>query len=53
MKARELRRDLDDGLPIAPSSYTVAQAVEDWLRSGLRGRARGTVTKNTILATVT
>jgi len=29
-----------DGLPVEPASYTVAEAVEDWLKSGLRSRSR-------------
>ncbi|MEQ7008713.1 site-specific integrase [Actinopolymorpha sp. B17G11] len=49
-KLRELRRTVEDGLPIEPQSYTVSDAVEDWLRSGLRGRSDGTIEKNTIWA---
>jgi integrase len=49
-KLRELRRTIEDGLPIEPVSYTVAEAVEDWLRSGLRARSNGTIEKNTIWA---
>jgi hypothetical protein len=30
-KLKEVLRDYEDGLAIAPSDYTVAQAVNDWL----------------------
>ncbi len=49
-KLKELLRDHDDGLPIAPHSYTLAQAVEDYLRYGLSGRDPQTVETQTILA---
>jgi integrase len=42
-------RDHEDGLAIAPSDYTVADAVKDWLTYGLTGRDRGTATANRIL----
>lgn len=48
-KLKEVLRDYDDGLAIAPGGYTVAQAVNDWLAHGLSGRAKGTVTTCTIL----
>ncbi len=37
-KLKEVLRDYDDGLAIAPSDYTVADAVNDWLAYGLSGR---------------
>lgn len=49
-KLRQLVRDYEDGLAIAPHGYTVAQAVEDWLQYGLSGKAVATLQKNTILA---
>jgi integrase len=42
-KLIEILRDYHDGLAIAPSDYTVAQAVEDWLAYGLSGRDIATV----------
>ena len=48
-KLKEVLRDYEDGLAIAPEGYTVAAAVTDWLVHGLNGRDRGTVTKCTIL----
>jgi integrase len=49
-KLKEIIRDYEDGLAIAPHNYTVADAVRDWLRYGLSGRSRATVEKCTILA---
>ncbi|MCI2239539.1 site-specific integrase [Paenibacillus sp. TRM 82003] len=49
-KLKEVLRDHDDGLTIAPTNYTVAQAVEDWLTYGLHGRSETTVVTNQILA---
>ena len=49
-KLKEMLRDLDDGLGIAPHGYTVGQAVQDWLEYGLAARDSATVTKLTILA---
>ena len=34
-KLKEMVRDIDDGLSIAPHNYTVADAVENWLDFGL------------------
>jgi integrase len=48
-KLRQVLRDHEDGLAIAPDDYTVAAAVTDWLAHGLNGRDRGTVTTCTIL----
>jgi integrase len=36
-KLRELRKELENGAK-APANYTVAQAVNDWLSQGLKGR---------------
>jgi integrase len=49
-KLKEIIRDYEDGLAIAPHNYTVADAARDWLRYGLSGRSRATVEKCTILA---
>jgi integrase len=42
-KLKEVLRDHEDGLAIAPTGYTVAQAVNDWLTYGLTGRNKSTV----------
>ena len=40
-KLREVLRDYEDGLAIAPDGYTVANAVNEWLQFGVhRGGAR-------------
>lgn len=49
-KLTEVLRDYEDGLAIAPSSYTVANAVTDWLSYGLNGRDQATLTTCTVLA---
>lgn len=49
-KLKEIIRDYEDGLAIAPHNYTVTDAVRDWLSYGLSGRSRATVEKCTILA---
>jgi integrase len=43
-------RDLDDGLPIAANSYSLAEAVRAWLAHGPRGRDTDTVANYTCLA---
>jgi integrase len=48
-KLRQVIRDHEDGLAIAPGNVTVAQAVTDWLAYGLNGRSEKTVTKCTQL----
>ncbi|MGI5161971.1 tyrosine-type recombinase/integrase [Microbispora sp. CA-102843] len=48
-KLKEILRDYEDGLAIAPADYTVERAVNDWLVYGLNGRDKGTVTACTIL----
>lgn len=42
-RLKELVRDHDDGVLIAAQSYTVQQAVQDWLDHGLGGRDPSTV----------
>ncbi|MBF8185684.1 Arm DNA-binding domain-containing protein [Nonomuraea sp. K274] len=42
-KLKEIIRDYEDGLTIAPSDYTVANAVTYWLDHGLKGRDPKTV----------
>ncbi|GAA4562206.1 tyrosine-type recombinase/integrase [Planotetraspora kaengkrachanensis] len=49
-KLKEIIRDYEDGLAIAPADYTVERAVNDWLAYGLSGRDKGTVTACTILS---
>jgi integrase len=49
-KLKEIIRDYEDGLAIAPHNYTVADAVREWLQYGLSGRSQKTVEKCTILA---
>lgn len=49
-KLKEMVRDLDDGLPVAASGYTVADAVNAWLAYGLRGRGKATIANYTCLA---
>jgi integrase len=49
-KLKEIIRDYEDGLAIAPHNYTVADAVREWLQYGLSGRSPKTIEKCTILA---
>lgn len=49
-KLREIVRDYEDGVTIAPHGYTVREAVQDWLTYGLNGRDPSTVTKEMHLA---
>lgn len=49
-KLKEILRDYEDGLAIAPADYTVERAVNDWLAYGLNGRDKGTVAACTILS---
>ncbi|MGW1076551.1 site-specific integrase [Streptomyces sp. NPDC002537] len=42
-KLKEVLRDHEDGLAIAPSGYTVKNAVDDWLEYGLAGRDKATL----------
>ena len=48
-KLKQVLRDYEDGLAIAPTGYTVAQAVTDWLTHGLNGRDQSTITTCTTL----
>ncbi|WP_405620050.1 tyrosine recombinase XerC [Streptomyces sp. NBC_01508] len=48
-KLKEVMRDHEDGLAIAPASYTVAHAVNDWLAYGLAGLDEETMNKYTSL----
>ncbi len=48
-KLKEVLRDHEDGLAIASSNFTLADAVNDWLAYGLSGRAQNTIEKYTIL----
>jgi hypothetical protein len=49
-KLKEMIRDLDDGLPIAPENYYVRDAVQAWFAFGLNGRDQATVTNYRCLA---
>jgi integrase len=49
-RLKEIIRDYEDGLAIAPHNYTVAHAVNDWLTYGLSGRSGNTVENQRILA---
>lgn len=49
-KLKEMIRDLDDGLGVAPHGYTVGDAVRDWLSFGQGKREKGTVAWITNLA---
>lgn len=49
-KLKEVLRDYEDGLAIAPTGYTVKDAVTDWLTYGLAGLDPGTVETCTILS---
>lgn len=42
-KLKELLRDHDDGVAATPSSYTVTDAVRDWLAYGLADRSAATI----------
>lgn len=47
---KEVLRDFEDGLAIAPTNYTVANAVNDWLMYGLAGRDKATLDACTSLS---
>ncbi|MEV6464595.1 site-specific integrase [Kitasatospora sp. NPDC051702] len=49
-KLKEILRDHEDGLAIAPTGYTVENAVNDWLAYGLAGRDEETLKTLTILS---
>jgi hypothetical protein len=45
-KLEALHADLSAGIAVPDGRYTVGQAIEDWLRDGLDGRAEKTVALN-------
>lgn len=49
-KLKEVLRDHEDGLAIAPTNYTVKDAVADWLEFGLAGLDPSTVETVTLLS---
>ncbi|MEV1198640.1 tyrosine-type recombinase/integrase [Microbispora rosea] len=49
-KLKEIIRDHEDGLAIAPTNYTVSDAVTYWLAHGLGGRSPSTVRMYTTFA---
>ncbi|MEV0090059.1 site-specific integrase [Streptomyces sp. NPDC050738] len=49
-RLKEVLRDHEDGLAIAPTGYTVEAAVNDWLMYGLVGRDTATLNACTILS---
>jgi integrase len=50
-KLKQVLRDHEDGLAIAPAGYTVADAVTDWLTYALSGKSTSTRDKYRYLAT--
>ncbi|SNT30085.1 Site-specific recombinase XerD [Asanoa hainanensis] len=49
-KLKKVMRDYEDGLAIAATGYTVADAVNDWLSYGLSDRSQATIDKYQTLA---
>lgn len=49
-KLRAMMRDYEDGLTVASSGYTVADAVNDWLKFGRNGKDPATVELNRLHA---
>ncbi len=49
-KLKEIIRDHEDGLAIAPTDYTVGDAVKDWLEYGLTSVSDATLTSNRIVS---
>ncbi len=49
-KLKEMLRDLDDGLPVAPENYYVRDAIQAWFAFGLNGRDKATVDNYRCLA---
>ncbi|MBW5481171.1 tyrosine-type recombinase/integrase [Streptomyces bambusae] len=49
-KLKQVLRDHEDGLAVAPTNYTVENAVNDWLMYGLAGRDTNTVATCTSLS---
>ncbi|MEV5165232.1 site-specific integrase [Streptomyces werraensis] len=48
-KIRDLKKEVQTGVK-SPANYTVANAVNDWLERGLKGRDEKTVSKNRTMA---
>ncbi|MFG3416392.1 tyrosine-type recombinase/integrase [Streptomyces althioticus] len=48
-KIRDLKKEVQTGVK-SPANYTVANAVNDWLERGLKGRDEKTVSKNHMMA---
>ncbi|MEV6004083.1 site-specific integrase [Streptomyces griseomycini] len=48
-KIRDLKKEVQTGVK-SPANYTVANAVNDWLERGLKGRDEKTVSKNHTMA---
>ncbi|MCX5091855.1 site-specific integrase [Streptomyces sp. NBC_00365] len=48
-KIRDLKKEVQTGVK-SPANYTVAEAVNDWLERGLKGRDEKTVSKNRTMA---
>jgi integrase len=48
-KIRDLKKEVQTGVK-SPANYTVANAVNDWLERGLKGRDEKTVSKNQTMA---
>lgn len=51
-KLKDMVRDLDDGLPVAPENYYARDAVQTWFAFGLNGRDQATVGNYRCLADV-
>jgi len=51
-KLKEMLSDIDDGLAVAPTAYTVADAVKDWLAYALNNHDEATVAKLSTLAKI-
>ena len=51
-KLKEMLSDIDNGLAITPTGYTVADAVQDWLAYALNSHDEATVTKLSTLARI-
>jgi integrase len=51
-KLKEIIREYEDGLAVAPDGYTVAEAVRDWLAHGLNRRSQKTITTCTTLSNI-
>ncbi|HEV2345375.1 MAG TPA: hypothetical protein VGS97_14845 [Actinocrinis sp.] len=49
-KLKDLQREIDEGTVLAAGTYSVADAVRDFIKHGLHGRSQATVKKLTDLA---